>query len=540
MGGPLPSLQDMLGQNRGMGVMQALQKIEQIKQLRVFAVQAAGQAQQLLVNTLAAARLAAASPITLADSTKPARQLYVGNLPVGVLGPQLAEFLSAAMQQMQLTMGPGSPVVGIWMSPDGRFALVDFRSLDEANKALALDKLPVGGGTMQLRVGRPTEYREFYETLVCHLGAGAGEGRVGCEALNCSLTRVSAAHHSLHPTSQLKMTEANALAVTVQHAVGASSAASAASLGAGTTPGSLSATSLAGGGVVGAPAAQTALAAASSSAQSQGQFLMLANVPGILGEVDVRALLEPFGQLKSFNMLKDKEGMSKGIAIFEYEDKAQAGLALKGLAGLDLGGKRLSIQEIPAHQASMLLRPVATASGSTGASEEEGGSVVIRLQNMLADDTDAEEVEEIKEEVMDECRKYGNVVSVHMDPAQGFIFVEFGSARASKRAQTRLDGRSFDGRTIRCRYYPLEAYLRRDLHADPLEEDTAPAEASVGETAGGNGTTETGGAEDGVMSLSLGKKEEEGAEGAREEGKEDPPEEPLPVAVPQAVEEDLD
>lgn len=436
MGGPLPTLQEMLSQNRGLGVMQALQKIEQTKQLRVFATQAAAQAQLVLNNTMAAARLAAASPFTLVEATKPARQLYVGNLPVGVLGPQLAEFLGAAMQQMKLTLGVGSPVVGIWMSPDGRFALVDFRSLEEANRALALDKLPVGGGTMQLRVGRPKEYQEFYETLAKG-GSASSAAAAG--------TGASAAPTALPTTAPVvagQATTAAALvapttAIPVIHSTGSAAAV------VGTMP-----------------------------VQAQSHFLMLANVPNMLGELDVKALLDPFGKLLSFNMLKDKEGMSKGIAIFEYEDRAQAGLALKGLAGLDLGGKRLSIQEIPANQASMLLKPVTTARAGTGKPGEEcGGSAVIRLQNMLADDMDAEEVEEIKEEVTDECRKYGNVVSLVMDTAQGFIFVEFGDARASKRAQAKLEGRSFDGRTIKCRYYPLEAYKNKDFQAEPMPED---------------------------------------------------------------------
>lgn len=512
MGGPLPTLQEMLSQNRGLGVMQALQKIEQTKQLRVFATQAAAQAQLVLNNTLAAARLAAASPFTLVDSTKPARQLYVGNLPVGVLGPQLAEFISAAMQQMKLTLGVGSPVVGIWMSPDGRFALVDFRSLEEANRALALDKLQVGGGAMQLRVGRPKEYQEFYETLA--KGGSAADAASTGAAAAPPVTSTATAFGTGQSTTAVA-----AVAPTPSSTVG------------------------------GMPVIHTTGSAAAvvgpTPVQTHGHFLMLANVPNVLGELDVKALLDPFGKLMSFNMLKDKEGLSKGIAIFEYEDRAQAGLALKGLAGLDLGGKRLSIQEIPAHQATMLLKPVATASMGTGRpGEGGGGSSVIRLQNMLADDMDAEEVEEIKEEVTDECRKYGNVVSLEMDTAQGLIFVEFGDVRASKRAQAKLEGRSFDGRTVKCRYFPLKAYRSKDLQAEPLpeeepvvesedgavekakEEDTAIAELSVtGERVAGVG---------GEVEATPG----DGGRVGEGDSSSLPP--PSPIAVPDAVEEDLD
>lgn len=80
-------------------------------------------------------------------------------------------------------------------------------------------------------------------------------------------------------------------------------------------------------------------------------------------------------------MLKDKEGISKGVAIFEFSERTQADVALKGLAGLEIGDKKLHIQEIPSEQANMLLKPTATAD-----SEEDGASQVIRCGNMLAAD----------------------------------------------------------------------------------------------------------------------------------------------------------
>lgn len=45
--------------------------------------------------------------------------------------------------------------------------------------------------------------------------------------------------------------------------------------------------------------------------------------------MQVRALLQPFGELKSFNLLKDSEGKSKGTAVFEYSERTQAEAALK-------------------------------------------------------------------------------------------------------------------------------------------------------------------------------------------------------------------
>jgi RNA recognition motif-containing protein len=58
----------------------------------------------------------------------------------------------------------------------------------------------------------------------------------------------------------------------------------------------------------------------------------------------VKELLKPFGEPKSFNLLKDKEGNSKGTAIFEYVERMSAEMALKGLNNLDIGGMKLTTQ----------------------------------------------------------------------------------------------------------------------------------------------------------------------------------------------------
>jgi len=225
---------------------------------------------------------------------------------------------------------------------------------------------------------------------------------------------------------------------------------------------------LPGAAMAGAAVSAAMAAGAAVSAALGSPYLMLMNVPTILGELDVKELLKPFGELRSFNLLKDKEGQSKGIAIFEFAERAEAQVALKGLSGLEIGDKRLVIQEIPTAQANMLLRPMApTALGEEGA----GASTVIRLSNMLSGEMDGEELGEIKDEVADECRKYGNLVEVvcGAPPATLCIFVQFGDARASQRALKKLHGRSFDERSVVVEYYPLEAFKAGDYGAEPLD-----------------------------------------------------------------------
>lgn len=91
-----------------------------------------------------------------AASTKPARELYVGGLPPGVPPTQLQEFISAAMQQMNLNTQPGSSVLNTWLSSDNHYAFCEFRTVEEANNGMMLNGVNFLG--QALRVGRPKNY----------------------------------------------------------------------------------------------------------------------------------------------------------------------------------------------------------------------------------------------------------------------------------------------------------------------------------------------------------------------------------------------
>lgn len=302
-----------------------------------------------------------------------------------------------------------------------------------------------------------------------------------------------------------------------------------------------------GAGVPPAVAGGAVVLPPTAAAVMTSPYLMLMNLPTLLGELDVKELIKSFGAPRSFNLLKDKDGTSKGIAIFEYAERSEAQVALKGLQGLEIGGKRLAVQEIPTAQANMLLRPVAPA--VTGGDGGAGLSTVVRLRNMLAAEMDAEELGEIKDEVADECRKYGNLVEVVCGGAAGLdIFVEFGDARASQRALRKLHGRSFDERSVEAAYYPLEAFKAGEYGQEGLgqgEDGGVPGRGGEGQ--------EEGGQEEGGEANGEGKEQEdeaavaaapEGEEAAPEEGgavEEAEPEPPAAAAPPgPVVDEDLD
>ena len=91
-----------------------------------------------------------------AQTTKVDRKLYVGNLPSGITHSQLVDLLNTALINKKLNCYPGHPVLSAWISQDGHYAFVEFRSIEEANLAFSLNNYPILG--QNLKVGRPKTY----------------------------------------------------------------------------------------------------------------------------------------------------------------------------------------------------------------------------------------------------------------------------------------------------------------------------------------------------------------------------------------------
>lgn len=81
-----------------------------------------------------------------------------------------------------------------------------------------------------------------------------------------------------------------------------------------------------------------------------------------------------------------------------------------------------------------------------------------------ADMADPEVMEEIKEDVADECNKQGTVLSVAA-PASGdgagYVFVHFANAEGCGRAKATIGGRLFNGNVVAAQYYPDELFEKQ-------------------------------------------------------------------------------
>ncbi|CAE7941115.1 Rbm39, partial [Symbiodinium sp. KB8] len=105
---------------------------------------------------------------------------------------------------------------------------------------------------------------------------------------------------------------------------------------------------------------------------------------------------------------------------------------------------------------------------------------------------------EVEEDVEEECKKFGTVLHIHLDPnstvssnlvgrccdlglalmhpafafvatSQGDIYVMFQSLPSAETAARALNGRFYAGRTIRAEYLPRSEYFQRFPNADREE-----------------------------------------------------------------------
>ena len=81
------------------------------------------------------------------------RQLYIGNIPFGISCTKLVEELNLAL----LAMGKhscqlGNPILSCWISQDGHFAFLEFRTVADVHEGFALGQISLMG--QPLKVGR--------------------------------------------------------------------------------------------------------------------------------------------------------------------------------------------------------------------------------------------------------------------------------------------------------------------------------------------------------------------------------------------------
>ncbi|TQN72454.1 Splicing factor U2AF 50 kDa subunit [Colletotrichum shisoi] len=201
--------------------------------------------------------------------------------------------------------------------------------------------------------------------------------------------------------------------------------------------------------------------------------LSIANLPTYLSDEQVSELLVSFGELKAFVLVRDRSTEeSRGIAFCEYVDPAATDVAIQGLNGMDLGDKKLRVQKasVGVTQVAGVEMGVAAMSMLAGTTSTDSGETrVLQLFNMVTPEElmDNDDYEEIKEDVQEECSKFGNVLDIKIprpvggsrqSAGVGKIFVRFETTESAKKALQALAGRKFADRTVVTTYFPEENF----------------------------------------------------------------------------------
>lgn len=240
--------------------------------------------------------------------------------------------------------------------------------------------------------------------------------------------------------------------------------------------------------------------------------IFVGGLPYYLTETQIKELLESFGPLRGFDLVKDWEtGNSKGYAFCVYQDSAVTDVACAALNGLKMGDKTLTVRRATASgqpkpdQSDVLLQAqqqiamqkiALQAAGASaiafgglpglmsglsaglafgnGISATEVPTKVVCLNQLVSVDDlrDDKEFEDIYEDIKDECGKFGTVTNLIIPrpqstgeevPGLGKAFVEYSDTEGSSKAKISLHQRKFAGNSVIATYYPEDKFARGEL-----------------------------------------------------------------------------
>ncbi|XP_073129947.1 splicing factor U2af large subunit A-like isoform X2 [Henckelia pumila] len=211
--------------------------------------------------------------------------------------------------------------------------------------------------------------------------------------------------------------------------------------------------------------------------------VFVGGLPYYFTESQIRELLESFGPLRGFDLVKDREtGNSKGYAFCVYHDLSVTDIACAALNGIKMGDKTLTVRR--ANQGTTQLKP-----------EQE--SVLLHAQQQIAlqrlmlqptlvpskvvcltEAVNADELkndddyEDILYDMRNECAKFGTLVNVviprplpNMEPSGvGKVFLEYADTEGASRARQGLNGRKFDTNSVVAMFYPEDKFSQGDYN----------------------------------------------------------------------------
>ncbi|KAH3914690.1 U2 snRNP auxiliary factor large subunit [Parastagonospora nodorum] len=211
----------------------------------------------------------------------------------------------------------------------------------------------------------------------------------------------------------------------------------------------------------------------SSVVKDSPNKLSIVNIPTFIEEEQIRELVETMGKLNAFVLVKDiSSEQHRGIAFCEYADNEVVNAVIEGLNDITLGEGNLKVSRatVGMQQNAGLdggVNAISMLASAEPTSNLEHGRVVC-LMNMVTSDEliNDEEYEEIKEDIEEECQKYGPIVETKIPrPAGarsslgvGKIYIKYQDTESAQRAIKALAGRQFSRRTVVATQFSEEGF----------------------------------------------------------------------------------
>ncbi|XP_057544212.1 splicing factor U2af large subunit B-like [Amaranthus tricolor] len=227
--------------------------------------------------------------------------------------------------------------------------------------------------------------------------------------------------------------------------------------------------------------------------------IFVGGIPYYFNEEQMRELLQSFGPLKAFDLVKDRDtGNSKGYGFCVYQDPSVTDIACDALNGLKMGDKTLTVRRAAvsngqaklehenllahAQQHVAMQKMALDASGfnllgatiPTMETTEIPTKILCLNQVVTVDELrNDNEYEEILEDMREECGKFGSLLSVviprpnmegNLVPGVGKVFLEYVDTAACSAAKKMLGGRKFGGNTVTADYYPEDKFYDADYN----------------------------------------------------------------------------
>ncbi|ODN80911.1 hypothetical protein L202_03036 [Cryptococcus amylolentus CBS 6039] len=261
------------------------------------------------------------------------------------------------------------------------------------------------------------------------------------------------------------------------------------------------------------PLLQTFNGVVNPSVADSPNKLFVGGIPTYLTDDQVMELLKSFGELRSFNLVKEGAGVSKGFAFAEYLDPEVTDMAIQGLHNFALGDRHLVVQRAAVGRTNGVNMPIPGSASFLSQipqflqnSADAPPSRVMLLLNMVTPEElySDEEYADILEDINDECSKYGEIEGVRIprpvpkskkwestqdaqatadrakqtddEAGVGRVYVLYKDVEGAQKAMKALGGRQFAGRTILVASVSEEEFLG-PAPPPPPPEDGAPAPA---------------------------------------------------------------